>query len=124
MMGTYSSDEYLDTFGGLPEPGETYPADPDTVRDAGHGREARGDLVLVRHLPAVLGQVLAIYRRRDGSYIVVSTIPMAGKWQEETMAFACDEAGGRLGDDGDLAADRYAGSRARVLEQLGGVRDV
>ncbi len=33
-MGTYSFGEYLDTFGGMPEPGETYPDDPDALRDA------------------------------------------------------------------------------------------
>lgn len=33
-MGTYSTSEYMDIFGGLPEPGETYPDDPDAVRDA------------------------------------------------------------------------------------------
>ncbi len=33
-MGTYSFGEYLDTFGGMPEPGETYPDDPDTAREA------------------------------------------------------------------------------------------
>lgn len=32
-MGTYSYGEYLDTFGGPPEPGETYPDDPDALRD-------------------------------------------------------------------------------------------
>lgn len=32
-MGTYSFGEYLDTFGGMPEPGETYPDDPDALRD-------------------------------------------------------------------------------------------
>lgn len=32
-MGTYSTQEYLDMFGGLPEPGETYPDDPDAVCD-------------------------------------------------------------------------------------------
>lgn len=34
MMGTYSTQEYLDTFGGMPEPGETYQDDPDAARDA------------------------------------------------------------------------------------------
>lgn len=33
-MGTYDAGEWLETFGGLPEPGEAYPADPDAVRDA------------------------------------------------------------------------------------------
>lgn len=33
-MGTYSYSDYLDTFGGPPEPGETYPDDPDALRDA------------------------------------------------------------------------------------------
>lgn len=32
-MGTYSTQEFIDTFGGLPEPGETYPDDLDAVRD-------------------------------------------------------------------------------------------
>jgi hypothetical protein len=32
-MGTYSYLEYLETFGGPPEPGETYPDDPDALRD-------------------------------------------------------------------------------------------
>lgn len=33
-MGTYSYSEYLETFGGPPEPGETYPDDPDAARNA------------------------------------------------------------------------------------------
>lgn len=33
-MGTYSYDEFLSTFGGPPEPGETYPSDPDALIDA------------------------------------------------------------------------------------------
>lgn len=33
-MGTYSFTEWLDTFGGLPEPGDSvYPDDPDALRD-------------------------------------------------------------------------------------------
>lgn len=32
-MGNYSSEEFLETFGGLPEPGEAYPSDPDALRD-------------------------------------------------------------------------------------------
>ncbi len=32
-MGTYSFWDYYETFGGLPEPGETYPDDPDALRD-------------------------------------------------------------------------------------------
>lgn len=32
-MGTYSWQEHVDLFGGLPEPGETYPDDPDALRD-------------------------------------------------------------------------------------------
>lgn len=32
-MGTYTYGEYLETFGGTPDPGETYPDDPDAARD-------------------------------------------------------------------------------------------
>lgn len=32
-MGTYSTAEFMEVFGGLPEPGETYPADPDALLD-------------------------------------------------------------------------------------------
>jgi hypothetical protein len=32
-MGWYSSSEWLETFGGPPEPGEAYPDDPDALRD-------------------------------------------------------------------------------------------
>lgn len=33
-MGTYSTWEFYETFGGWPEPGETFPDDPDAARDA------------------------------------------------------------------------------------------
>lgn len=33
-MGTYGYGEFLETFGGEPEPGETFPDDPDAVREA------------------------------------------------------------------------------------------
>jgi hypothetical protein len=33
-MGTYSYDEHVAMFGGIPEPGETYPGDPDALLDA------------------------------------------------------------------------------------------
>jgi hypothetical protein len=32
-MGTLSFWEHYETFGGMPEPGETYPDDPDAARD-------------------------------------------------------------------------------------------
>jgi hypothetical protein len=37
MMGTYSSEEFLETFGGLPDRGECFPADPDTALDVARG---------------------------------------------------------------------------------------
>lgn len=33
-MGTYSFWDYYETFGGTPEPGDTYPDDQDALRDA------------------------------------------------------------------------------------------
>lgn len=36
-MGTYTARDFLDTFGGLPEPGECA-TDPDAVRDELEGR--------------------------------------------------------------------------------------
>lgn len=38
-MGTYDAGEWLEMYGGLPEPGEAYPADPDLVRERAEERE-------------------------------------------------------------------------------------
>lgn len=38
-MGTYTVSEYLEMYGGLPEPGECVPDDPDAVRDDLEERE-------------------------------------------------------------------------------------
>lgn len=40
-MGMYSTQEFMDLFGGMPEPGEAYDPDPDRRRD-----EARDNLRL------------------------------------------------------------------------------
>lgn len=42
-MGTYTTQEYLDMFGGLPERGETYPDDPDILRDMEEQRDRDED---------------------------------------------------------------------------------
>lgn len=61
-MGTYSYDEFVDLFGGPPEPGETYPSDPDALIDA--MREERrsvrdADLVSVATTILTTGQYVA-----------------------------------------------------------------
>lgn len=38
-MGTYTTSEFMDAFGGLPEPGEAIPDDPDALRDQAEERE-------------------------------------------------------------------------------------
>lgn len=50
-MGTYSAAEYLEMFGGLPEPGEAYCSDPDALRDRLE-EEAREEVERERNLEA------------------------------------------------------------------------